>query len=469
MNILTQIIKHKQQEIARQKAKQPLVGFINRLKPSKRDFKKAISNKKGAKLPMGSLAPTRINLIAELKKASPSTGVINKNFDIKKIIKIYNKYASTISVLTDEKFFKGKLEYLAQVKKLSKLPILRKDFIIDEYQIHQTRAAGADAILLIAAILSKEQIDQFIKIAKKYKMDCLVEAHNLAELDKVLRTKAEIIGINNRNLHNFNIDLNTTLDLAKYIPSGKVIVSESGITDYGDLVKLENKVHAVLVGTSLMKSNKLEQTLTKLLFPQVKICGLKTFAAAHAAAKAGADFLGFVFVAGRRRYIAPKKAREIIDKIRKNFPKIKMVGVWQNENLAKVNEIAEFLKLDFIQLHGNESPAYCKRIRKPAIKAISIGNSFSARSLKKYKKNVASFLLDTLDGGRGTIFDWDLVNSLSTKYPIILSGGLNNKNIKQAIKTVRPQVVDVSSGVEDKEGVKNVQKIRRFIKSVKSR
>lgn len=457
MNILDEIIKHKEQEVAKSKKNKPLSCFIDELKPSEKDFKKAIS-KPG------------VNLIAELKKASPSSGVISKDFDINKIIKIYNKYASAISILTDEHFFSGSLENLKQTRIISKLPLLRKDFIIDEYQIYEARDAGADAILLIASILAKKQINNFIKIAKKYGMDCLVEVHNIKELKKILKTDVEIIGINNRNLENFKIDLSITLDLAKYIPTDKVIISESGINDYGDIINFDGMVNAVLAGTSLLKSNNIEHAIKNLLFPQVKICGIKKLEHAKIAAKSGADFLGFIFVEGRKRYVEPQEAKIIIQTIRKNFPAIKIAGIFQNEKLDKVNEIAFSLNLDFAQLHGNESPNYCQNIIRPVIKAIKVGNSEPQiiKTLNKYDKNIASFLLDAQDGGRGKKFDWNLAKDLSRNYPIILSGGLNLKNVKQAVKIVHPRVVDVSSGVEDENGEKDGVKIKKFIKIVKS-
>lgn len=457
MSILSKIIKYKKKEIAKNKKGKPLSGFVNELKPSRRDFKKAISQK-------------GINLIAELKKMSPSAGVINKNFDIEQIIKIYNKYASAISVVTDKHFFGGSLDNLKKAKTLSNLPLLRKDFIIDEYQIYEARSAGADAILLIASVLPQEKISNFIKLAKKYKMSSLVEIHNIKELKKVLIAKAEIIGINNRNLKNFKINLGTTLNLAKYIPGNKIIVAESGIQNYGDIVNFNNNVNAVLAGTSILKNNNIEHNIKNLLSPQIKICGFKQLKHATSAVKAGADFLGFIFVEGRSRYIAPKKAKIIIQKIRKKSPAIKMVGIFQDENLNKVNEIVNSLNLDFAQLHGNESPAYCKNVIKPVIKVIKIDNIKTQiiQILNQYNKNIASFLFDASEGGSGKKFDWNLVKNISKNYPIILAGGLNSKNIKQAIQIVQPHIVDVSSGVENKNGDKNIKKIKEFIKIAKS-
>ena len=171
-----------------------------------------------------------IRLIAEVKKASPSKGVIREDFDPVKIAQIYEESgASCLSVLTEQKFFQGSLEYLGLIRKAVKLPLLRKDFIIDEYQIHEARAAGADAILLIAACLEKQQIEDYLAIAHQLGLDVLVESHTYKELDRSLRAGAMLVGINNRDLTTFTVSLQTTLDLLNDIPDDRIVVSESGI------------------------------------------------------------------------------------------------------------------------------------------------------------------------------------------------------------------------------------------------
>src|SRR3989338_5327277 len=242
--MLAEIIENKRKEVEISKREFPLSGFKSRLKISTRYFKRAISKNK-------------LSLIAEIKRASPSNKEF-KNLDIRKIIIIYNKYADAISVLTDKQFFNGSLNDLKEVSKISKLPLLRKDFIVDEYQIYESRLFNADAILLIASVLTIEEINSFIEVANKYKMDCLVEVNTEEELDKVLQTNAAIIGINNRNLNTLEIDLNATLQLADNIPDDKIIVSESGIESTDYINKIRGKVNAILVGTFFMNSEKLE-------------------------------------------------------------------------------------------------------------------------------------------------------------------------------------------------------------------
>src|SRR3989344_6351640 len=239
--MLKQIIENKRKEVEINKKDNPLSSFKNEIVNSERDFKKALMKDK-------------LNLIAEFKRNSPSGNINGKQYDIKTIINIYNKYADAISVLTDNKFFSGSPGDMKEASNLTKLPILRKDFIIDEYQIYESRFYNADAILLIASILSKDEIDNFIGIAKNYGMECLVEVNTEEELNKVLNSNTTIIGINNRDLNTLKIDLNTTLNLMDKIPSDKIIVSESGIKDSDYVNKLKTKVNAILVGSAFMNS-----------------------------------------------------------------------------------------------------------------------------------------------------------------------------------------------------------------------
>lgn len=252
MKMLNKIIENKRNEVELSKENLPLVSFKYKLKKSRRDFKEALSKNK-------------LNLIAEIKRKSPSQHIINKNLDIKKIVSTYNKYADAISVLTDAKFFGGSLKDMESVSKLTKLPILRKDFIIDEYQIYESRLYGADAILLIASILSIDDINNFIDIASSLKMECLVEVDDELELNEVLKSEARIIGINNRNLNTLKINMNTTLNLAEKVPRGRLIVSESGVMSRDYIKKIERKVNAILVGTFFMRSKSPEKEILSLI------------------------------------------------------------------------------------------------------------------------------------------------------------------------------------------------------------
>jgi len=250
--MIAKIIENKRKEVEQNKKYLPLDILKYKLSDSTLDFKKAISQNK-------------MNLIAEIKRKSPSDNIKKKKIKLRYFVELYNKYADAISVLTDKKFFDGRLADMKKVEELSNLPVLRKDFIVDKYQVYESRFYGADAILLIAAVLSGEEIDNFISIARGYDMDCIVEVHNEAELNKVMDTKANIIGINNRNLDTLKINTNTTLKLIDKIPKDKIIISESGISSNSYVKKLSGKADAILVGTLFMKSKNPEQEIKALI------------------------------------------------------------------------------------------------------------------------------------------------------------------------------------------------------------
>ena len=208
-----------------------------------------------------------IKLIAEVKKASPSKGVIREDFDPVRIATTYQEAGATcLSVLTEKKYFQGSLESLGAIRRAVGLPLLRKDFIIDEYQVFEARAAGADAILLIAACLDRRQLEDYLGIAGNLGLDILVESHTVKELDKTLHAGARIVGINNRDLTRFTVSLQTTFDLLQDIPDDRVVVSESGIQSRDDVVRLEKAgVDAVLVGESLMREKDMGKKVKELL------------------------------------------------------------------------------------------------------------------------------------------------------------------------------------------------------------
>ena len=255
--ILDDIIANKKEELAETKRRTPLADIKSRAVEAEptRGFGIALSG------------CDEIRLIAEVKKASPSKGVIRENFDPVKIARLYESSgASCISVLTEQKFFQGRLEYLDAIRKSVALPLLRKDFIIDAYQIFEARAAGADAVLLIAACLERERMEDFLGVAKELGLDALVESHTYKELDKSLLAGASLVGVNNRDLSSFTVSLQTTLDLLKDIPEDRTAVSERGITTREDALMLRKAgVDAILVGESLMREKDIGKKVKELL------------------------------------------------------------------------------------------------------------------------------------------------------------------------------------------------------------
>jgi len=239
---LVEILDEKKNEVARLKKSMP----FNRDKERQplRDFKAAIS------------IPQKISLIAEIKFASPSAGLIREKVDPISIGRIYQDAgAAAISLLTDKRFFQGDLENLPRLKEAISLPILRKDFIIDAVQVREAFFYGADAVLLIARILSQQQLAEYIDLCRELGMAPLTEVHSRDDLEKAVACGAEIIGINNRDLDSFNVDIQTTFKLAPLVPNNCILVSESGITEKGDIGALQTTgIQAVLVGSALMRS-----------------------------------------------------------------------------------------------------------------------------------------------------------------------------------------------------------------------
>ena len=257
MTILDEIVSSKREEVAAARKTQPLEQLEQRAlaTPAPHDFRAALAR------------PGAIHLIAEIKKASPSAQVIRADFVPAEIAYTYEKHgASCLSVLTDTPYFQGHLTHLTQVRATARIPVLRKDFLIDDYQVVQARAAGADAVLLIAEILDDRQLAQLLEQAKRWKMAALVEFHDAVQLDRVLASGADLIGINNRDLHSFQTDLEHTLRLRDRIPADVVLVSESGIRERADVQRLEAAgISAILVGESLMRAPDIGLAVDQLL------------------------------------------------------------------------------------------------------------------------------------------------------------------------------------------------------------
>ena len=262
MNILDTIIVQKRIEVA---ALRPRAAELKRLaaaRSERRDFAAALRRADG-----------RVALIAEVKKASPSAGVIRPDFDPVAIARDYERGgASCLSVLTDEKFFQGHLDYLRRIRETVKLPLLRKDFIVDDLQILEAVAAGADCVLLIVACLEQEALTNLLRVAAECRLDALVEVHDEAELDRALAAGAKIIGVNNRNLKTFKVDLATTERISLRIAecgmrnAKTTLVAESGIHTRADVERLARcGVNAILVGESLMRSTDIPAKVKELI------------------------------------------------------------------------------------------------------------------------------------------------------------------------------------------------------------
>ena len=248
MNILDKIILQKNKDIALRNKEVPITTLIKKLEgvdlTTFSSFKESLLNVKPA-------------VIAEIKKASPSAGIIDQDFNPVKKAKEYEEMGATaLSILTEEHFFMGSDKYLEDVKRISKLPILRKDFIISEYQIYESKLIGADCILLIASILDDDRLLSYSKLATELNLDFIIEVHDQEELDRAIVIKDSIIGVNNRNLKTFEVDINNSISLRKNFEGDNIFISESGIKSSEDIKNLmANDISAFLIGESLMKNN----------------------------------------------------------------------------------------------------------------------------------------------------------------------------------------------------------------------
>ena len=440
--------------------------------PGPRDLQAALQHKQ------------QVRLIAEVKRASPSKGLLAPHLDPVELARIYEANgAAAISVLTEPHFFLGSPEYLLAIKQAVSVPVLRKDFIIDEYQVYESRAWGADAILLICAILDDIQLRYLLDVAHALNMYCLVEVHNREEAQRAVAAGAVIVGVNSRDLVTFQMHPNLIRELRPLIPADRVVVAESGIHYAADARQLARYgIQAMLVGESLVVSRDIPAQVRSLLRGanediQVKICGLCTPEHMRAAIDAGADMLGLMFYEPSPRYIEPHQARALLESVENDSvgadlsrppahsiaPDI--VGVFVNKDASYINEVVQQVGLHAVQLHGDETPEFCDSITRPVIKALRLQDMADLGKVRAYREVAWRILLDTPTtgwGGSGIPHDWTLARAAAQEAPILLAGGLTPENVAEAISQVHPWGVDVSSGVET-SGHKDANKIRLFI------
>jgi len=421
---------------------------------------------------------SRVHLIAEVKRASPSKGMLAPHLDPIEQARIYETNgASVISVLTEPHFFLGSPEYLTAIKHAVHIPVLQKDFIVDEYQVFEARAWGADAILLICAILDDAQLTHLLTVAHELHMHCLVEVHSQEEARRAVNAGAEIIGVNSRDLGTFKMNPYLIRDIRALIPSNRIVIAESGISNAADARRLARyDVQGMLVGESLVVSNDVATQMRTLLQganegTQIKICGLRTPEHIQTAITAGADMLGFIFYEPSHRYIRPQDVGETLAVSLQTDHQIlpDCVGVFVNKEISFINDVVEKAGLHYVQLHGNESPEFCQQIKRPVIKAIPLKNASDLAQINMYKDVAWRLLLDTPTsdwGGTGMTHDWELAHAIARETRILLAGGLTSENVAEALQQVDPWGVDVSSGVETNKQ-KDSNKIRAFIENAR--
>ncbi|AEI36896.1 bifunctional indole-3-glycerol-phosphate synthase TrpC/phosphoribosylanthranilate isomerase TrpF [Francisella salina] len=448
--ILAKIVEAKRNWLFAKKRLFPLDVFKKEVIKTDRDFYQALESDKAV-------------FILECKKGSPSKGVIRKKFDLNEIAAVYKNYANVISVLTDEEFFMGSFANLEIVRKQVTQPILCKDFIIDEYQIYLARHYQADAVLLMLSVLDDNEYKKLAKVANRLGMGILTEVSNEEELERAIKLKAKVIGINNRNLRDLSIDLNTTRLLAPKIPKGTTIISESGIYKNQEIRDLRNYVNGFLIGSSIMSERNLELAVRKLVYGFNKVCGLTSVENAQKAYNAGAVYGGFIFVEKSPRCVDFAMAKQITKKVRLNY-----VGVFANASIEDVVNTAYGLKLSAVQLHGDENQEYIDALKSKLHKNCQIWKAYGIdKTVPEFFANVDYHLLDAQvdgkSGGTGKAFDWSLIKDRKN---IILAGGLNPKNIAKAIE-LRCSAYDINSGVESEPGQKDQQKLKEVFEVIR--
>ena len=430
------------------------------------------------------------NFICEVKKASPSKGIIAEHFPYLDIAKEYEMAgAAAISVLTEPDFFKGDKKYLQEIASTVKIPVLRKDFIIDEYQIYQAKVWGASAILLICACLDVPTLTKFRELADSLGLSSLVEAHDEHEVQMAIDCGARIIGVNNRNLKDFTVDVQNSVRLRNLVQDDMIFVSESGLETPEDIQVLrDNNIGVALMGETFMRSpNKVEKLAylygPTYYTPKVKMCGISKVETIPAVVEAKPDYMGLVFAPSKRQ-VTVDQAKILVEELHRGYAKkygsdtehdkngtIKTVGVFVNETVENLVTIANEANLDAVQLHGDEDEAFIQSLKErtnvEVWKAIQIR---TAADTEKWIDSSADMLLfDAYHkderGGTGEVFDWSSLDAFER--PFMLAGGIDSTNVARAIRTVRPYGIDISSGIET-NGVKDDEKITAFTKIVNS-
>jgi indole-3-glycerol phosphate synthase/phosphoribosylanthranilate isomerase len=430
------------------------------------------------------------NFICEVKKASPSKGIIAEHFPYLDIAKEYEiAGAAAISVLTEPDFFKGDKKYLQEIASAVKIPVLRKDFIIDEYQIYQAKVWGASAILLICACLDVPTLTKFRELADSLGLSSLVEAHDEHEVQMAIDCGARIIGVNNRNLKDFTVDVQNSVRLRNLVQDDVIFVSESGLETPEDIQVLrDNNIGVALMGETFMRSpNKVEKLAylygSTYYTPKVKMCGISKVETIPAVVEAKPDYMGLVFAPSKRQ-VTVDQAKTLVEELHKQYTKrynngaeqsnndeIKTVGVFVNETLDNLVSIATEANLDVVQLHGDEDEAFIQSLKErtnvEVWKAVQIRSAADAEAWIDSRADMLLFDAYHKDerGGTGEVFDWSCLDEFER--PFMLAGGIDSTNVARAIRTVRPYGIDISSGIET-DGVKDDEKIKAFTNIVRT-
>ncbi len=450
IGILAEIVARKRVDVAER-----LGGLgLESAEPTRRSLKAALA-RPGARF------------IMEVKRGSPSGGAIRPGADAAALARAYRGAADAISVLTDSPYFGGSLEDLRAVRREFPGPILAKDFIVDPRQVAEARLHGADAVLVILAVLDDDEAAAAVMAAaRRLGMDVLVEAHSAAEVERAVRLGADIIGINNRDLDTSKVDLATTERLAGLVPAGTLVVAESGIAGRADVERLAPFADAFLVGSSLMRAEDVGEAARALAFGRVKVCGLTDGHDAVMAAEHGAAYAGLVMVPNTPRAVSCSRAEAIAE-----ASPIPLVGVYRNEKPMQIAYGARALGLRAVQLHGDEDALYIRALRTLLPDETEIWAAAAVgREVPRPRPGSDRTLFDSQIGGRsggtGIAFDWSRLEGRADLGRSVLAGGLRPSNARAAAR-VGAFALDVGSGVEMAPGRKDAGRLFAFFEALR--
>jgi indole-3-glycerol phosphate synthase/phosphoribosylanthranilate isomerase len=454
--MLEAIVKSKRAEVEQAKRERPVAELLEGLHPSDRDFQAAIGRR-------------RTGFILECKRQSPSQGPIRENANPVDVASAYAPFADAISVLTDGPFFGGSLEDLTRVRESVAIPVLRKDFVVEPYQVVEARAAGADAVLLMLSVLGDLAWRACAAVARECGMGTLTEVHTEEELDRALTLDAPVIGINSRDLQTLQVDLRVIDRLIPRVPEDRLIVAESGIRSNADIAAMRDRADAFLVGTSLMREKDLAAATRRLIFGEVKVCGLTRADDARAAWESGASWGGLIFAEESPRRVDLERARAV-----RAGACLRWAGVFVNQSPTEVARIARALDLDAVQLHGDESVDDVEATRAKLHDGCEIWKAVRVRrdvaTPRLADTGADRLLLDAYRpdarGGTGACFDWSVAAEHPDLSNVVLAGGLSPENAVIA-GAVEASVLDVNSGVEEAPGIKSPTKLNAFFAALR--
>ena len=407
------------------------------------------------------LAREGARFILEIKRASPSAGAIRSGADPALLARGYAEVADALSVLTDRQFFSGSLDDLAVARGEFDGPILAKDFFIDPRQVAEARIAGADAILVMLSLLDDAAAGAMIEEARRFGMDALVEVHDEPEMRRAASLGARLIGINNRDLRDFSIDLGTTERLSRIAPDC-VLVSESGVGTRADVERLAPFADAFLVGSSLMRAAEPAQAARALMFGRTKLCGLNCSGDVDAARPA--SFAGFVFVPGSPRQVTADEAAPLAGHARKSG--MLPVGVFRDAPPGAVADVATLLNLHAVQLHGREDREYVRALRRELPEACEIWTALGVGREPLVSRGGDRLLFDNAEGGSGRPFDWAEIDGHAQLAQAVIAGGIGPHNARAA-RGLGAYAIDVGSGVDFRPGRKSPEKIATLFESLR--